>query len=143
MYDPSVVQPMRDELKRIGFSEMRTSEEVDSLFGETAREGNTLLVVNSVCGCAAGNARPALSLSLADETVPRPDRLLTVFAGQDAEATERARSYFPDIPPSSPSIFLVKDGELVHAVHRSDIEGREAEVIARGLVEAFSRFCGG
>lgn len=142
MYDPALVQPMREELTGLGFTEMRTPEEVDDVFGEKARQGTTLLVVNSVCGCAAGNARPALALSLLDEERPRPDNLLTVFAGQDREATERARAYMPDIPPSSPSIFLVKDGQLIFLLHRHNIEGRDARAIASDLAGAYAQHCG-
>lgn len=142
MYDPALVQPMREELTSIGFTEMKTPEEVDALFGTKAREGTTLLVVNSVCGCAAGMARPAVGLSLLDEEGPLPDNLLTVFAGQDGEATTRARSYFPDIPPSSPSIFLIKDGEMVDLWHRHNIEGRDAREIAGEIVGAYQKRCG-
>jgi len=141
MYDPIVVQPMREELTGIGFTEMKTPEEVDALFGEKAREGTTLLVVNSVCGCAAGNARPAVANSLRAEGSPRPDHLLTVFAGQDAEATERARAYMPDVPPSSPSMFLVKNGELVYLLHRHEIQGREAGELAQDLARAYAEHC--
>lgn len=142
MYDPEVVRPMREELTRIGFQEMTTPEDVDRLFGQAAREGTTLLVVNSVCGCSAGSARPAVALSLMDESQPRPENLLTVFAGHHAEATARARAYMADVPPSSPSIFLVKDGTLVHAVHRHDIQGRGPQEIAVELLSVFREYCG-
>jgi putative YphP/YqiW family bacilliredoxin len=141
MYDPTLVQPMREELTGIGFTEMTTPEEVDALFGEKARNGTTLLVVNSVCGCAARNARPAVTRSLSEGDAPRPDHLLTVFAGQDAEATERARAYMPGIPPSSPSMFLVKDGQLVFVLHRQNIQGREADEIAGDLAAAYGEHC--
>lgn len=141
MYDPTLVQPMREELTSIGFTEMKTPEEVDDLFGKKAQEGTTLLVVNSVCGCAAGNARPAVGLSLLDEEAPQPDRLLTVFAGADGEATARTRAYFAEVPPSSPSIFLVKDGQIVHLLHRHNIEGRDAREIASELLGAYQEHC--
>jgi putative YphP/YqiW family bacilliredoxin len=137
MYDPSLVQPMRDELTRIGFREMRTAEQVDAVLG-TARE-TTLVVVNSVCGCAARNARPAATLAVQHAT--RPVNLLTVFAGQDADATARARSYFTGYAPSSPQIALFKDGTLVFMLERKKIEGRPAQDIAADLTAAFDRYC--
>jgi len=137
MYDPRLVQPMREELTRIGFEELRTPEQVDkALKGSSA---TTLVVVNSVCGCAARNARPAATLAL--QSSKRPARLLTVFAGQDAEATARARSYFTGYPPSSPQMGLFQDGKLVFMLERKNIEGRAAQDIARELVGAFERFC--
>jgi putative YphP/YqiW family bacilliredoxin len=138
MYDPRLVQPMRDELTRIGFQELRTPAEVDAALG-AAREP-TLVVVNSVCGCAARNARPAAALAL--QHPRRPARLLTVFAGQDAEATERARSYFTGYAPSSPQMGLFKDGGLVFMLERKNIEGRPAPDIAADLTAAFDRYCG-
>lgn len=132
-----MVQPMRDELTQLGFSELRTAEAVDEMFKQ--KEGTILLVVNSVCGCAGGIARPGVALALNNEK--RPDRLVTVFAGQDKEATARARAYFNDLPPSSPSMFLFKDGKLVGALHRSDIEGTSAEHVAASLVILFDDFC--
>jgi len=136
-YDPRLVQPMRDELTRIGFEELRSPEQVDAA---VARKDETvLLVVNSICGCAAGKARPGVKLAL--EQGPRPDRLTTVFAGMDIEATERARQYFEGYPPSSPQIALLKNGRLLHMLERKDIEGREAPEIARDLVSAFEDFC--
>src|SRR5213080_1620464 len=127
MYDPRLVQPMREELTRIGFQELRTPAEVDEVLGTT--KDTTLVVVNSVCGCAARNARPAATLAL--QQARRPARLLTVFAGQDAEATERARSYFTGYAPSSPQMALFKDGRLVFMLERKNIEGRAAGDIAR------------
>src|SRR5579875_2012031 len=114
-----MIQPMRDELTQVGFRELRTGEEVDEVMAD--KQGTVLFVVNSVCGCAGGIARPGVALALNNDKVP--DRLVTVFAGQDKEATERARSFFTDMPPSSPSMFLFKDGALVGVLHRSDIEG--------------------
>ena len=136
-YDPLLVQPMRDELTRIGFQELRTPDEVDTALGAT-RE-TTLVVVNSVCGCAARNARPAARLAL--QHPKRPQRLLTAFAGQDAEATARVRSYFTGYPPSSPQIGLFKDGKLVFMLERKNIEGRPAPDIAADLTAAFERYC--
>lgn len=136
MYDERFVTPMRQELTRLGVDEMRTPEEVDAKLHET---GTTLVVVNSVCGCAARNARPAVAAAL--QHAVRPDHLTTVFAGQDVDATQRARSYFTGYPPSSPQIGLLKDGELVFMLERWQIEGRSAESIASDLVDAFGRFC--
>ena len=136
-YDPRLVQPMRDELTRIGFEELKTPEEVDAVLGNA--EGMVLVVVNSVCGCAAGKARPGVSLALQHRV--RPERLATVFAGMELEATARARSYFAGYQPSSPQIALFRDGRLVHMLERKDIEGRLAEDIARNLVAAFDRYC--
>src|SRR6059058_513617 len=130
MYDPRLVQPMREELTRIGFQGLRTPAEVDDLLG-TAKD-TTLVVVNSVCGCAARNARPAATLSL--QHARRPDRLLTVFAGQDADATARARSYFTGYAPSSPQMALFRNGQLVFMLERKNIEGRAAQEIAADLV---------
>ncbi len=137
MYDPRLVQPMREELTRIGFQELRTAAEVDAALG--AEPTPTLVVVNSVCGCAARNARPAASLAI--QHPKRPAKLMTVFAGQDAEATARARSYFTGYAPSSPQIALLKDGKPVFMLERRDIEGRSATDIAADLVGAFERFC--
>src|SRR5256885_14211345 len=143
MYDPRLVQPMREELTRIGFHELRTPAEVDAVLGATGATGTTqdttLVVVNSVCGCAARNARPAATLAL--QHARRPTRLLTVFAGQDAEATERARSYFTGYPPSSPQMALFKDGALVFMLERKNIEGRPAQDIAVDLMGAFDTYC--
>ena len=137
MYDERFVTPMRQELTRLGISEMRTAEEVDATLKEAT--GTTLVVVNSVCGCAARNARPAVAQALRHGV--RPDHLTTVFAGQDAEATSRARSYFTGYPPSSPQVALLKDGKLVHMIERHQIEGRSADDIARDLTAAFDRWC--
>jgi putative YphP/YqiW family bacilliredoxin len=137
MYDPSLVQPMREELTRIGFAELRTPAEVDAVLGTT--KDTTLVVVNSVCGCAARNARPAATLAI--QHVRRPHKLVTVFAGQDGEATARARSYFTGYPPSSPQMGLFKDGKLVFMLERRNIEGRPARDIATDLTAAFDRYC--
>jgi putative YphP/YqiW family bacilliredoxin len=137
MYDPRLVQPMREELTRIGFEELRTPEQVDAVL--TGARDTMLVLVNSVCGCAARNARPAATMAVG-HTV-RPRRLLTVFAGQDAEATARARSYFAPYPPSSPQMALFKDGKLVFMLERRQIEGRAATDIAADLIAAFDRHC--
>src|SRR5881397_1757887 len=137
MYDPRLVQPMREELTRIGFQELRTADEVDAALA--AGRDTALVVVTSVCGCAARNARPAATLAL--QHARRPNRLLTVFAGQDAEATERARSYFTGYPPSSPQMGLFKDGALVFMLERKNIEGRPAQDIAADLTAAFDQYC--
>ena len=137
LYDPRLVQPMREELTRLGFQELRTAQDVDAVLG-TTRE-TALVVVNSVCGCAARNARPAAAIAV--EHANRPSRLLTVFAGQDAEATARARGYFTDYPPSSPQMALFKDGKLVFMLERKNIEGRVAQDIAADLTAAFDRYC--
>lgn len=134
-----MVQHMRDELTSIGVKELRTPEEVDAALTGEGAQGTTLVVVNSVCGCAAGLARPAVALSLKHDKVP--DHWYTVFAGQDREATERARSYFEGNPPSSPSFALLKDGKLVHMVHRHDIENVPLEQIAANLTSAYDRYC--
>ncbi|MGH7567570.1 MAG: BrxA/BrxB family bacilliredoxin [Gemmatimonadales bacterium] len=141
LYDPRLVQPMREELTRIGFRELRTPEEVDAALEERAQGAAepTLVVVNSVCGCAARNARPAVALAVRHDK--RPARLLTVFAGQEAEATARARSYFTGYPPSSPQMALFRDGALVFMLERRQIEGRDARDIAADLVAAFERYC--
>ncbi|GBD32718.1 MAG: UPF0403 protein [Gemmatimonadales bacterium] len=135
-YDPRLVQPMREELTRIGFEELKTPEDVDAA---VRRPGTTLVVVNSVCGCAAGRARPGVALALQGGV--RPDHLVTVFAGMEIEATARARSYFTPYPPSSPQIALLKDGKLVFMLERKDIEGRMPEDIARDLKAAFEQHC--
>jgi putative YphP/YqiW family bacilliredoxin len=137
MYDERLVAPMRHELTRIGFREMRTADEVDRTL-KSAR-GTTLVVVNSICGCAARNARPAVALAL--QNTARPEHLTTVFAGQDPDAAQQARSYFTGYPPSSPSIALLKDGKLVFMLERWQIEGRPAPEIAEDLVDAFKKYC--
>jgi putative YphP/YqiW family bacilliredoxin len=136
-YDPHLVQPMREEMVRMGATEVRTVAEVDAALGDP--KGTMLVFVNSVCGCAAGGARPALSLAL-QHTV-RPQQIVTVFAGQDTEAAARARQYFADYAPSSPSMALLRDGEVVHFVHRHMIEGHSPQEVARDLMAAFDRFC--
>jgi len=137
MYDERFVTPMRQELTRLGVEEMRTAAEVDAKLKETP--GTTLVVVNSVCGCAARNARPAVASALRHAV--KPDHLTTVFAGQDVEATTKARSYFTGYPPSSPQISLLKDGQVVFMLERWQIEGRSADEISRDLVGAFDQFC--
>jgi putative YphP/YqiW family bacilliredoxin len=138
MYDERFVTPMRQELTRLGVEELRTTDEVDARLKDTP--GTTLVVVNSVCGCAARNARPAIATALRHAV--KPDHLTTVFAGQDVEATAKARAYFTGYPPSSPSIGLLKDGEVVFMLERWQIEGRSADAIAADLTDAFDRFCG-
>ena len=137
MYDERFVTPMRQELTRLGVEEMRSAEDVDARLKDAP--GTTLVVVNSVCGCAARNARPAIAAALRHSV--KPDHLTTVFAGQDVEATMRARSYFTGYAPSSPQIGLLKDGHVVFMLERWQIEGRSAEEIARDLVGAFDQFC--
>ena len=136
-YPEEMIAPMRRELAEMGVSELRTADEVDAFFAEAG--GAALVLVNSVCGCAAGSARPGLARAMGGER--RPDRVVSVFAGQDLEATERARTFMGDIPPSSPSFALFKDGELVHFVPRHMVEGRDAATMAAGLVEAFEEYC--
>ena len=137
MYDERFVTPMRQELTRLGVEEMRTVAEVDAKLKDA--HGTTLVVVNSVCGCAARNARPAVASAL-QHTV-KPDHLTTVFAGQDTDAAARARSYFTGYSPSSPQIGLLKDGQLVFMLERYQIEGRSSGDIAKDLVGAFDKFC--
>ncbi|MFI5228077.1 MAG: BrxA/BrxB family bacilliredoxin [Gemmatimonadales bacterium] len=137
MYDERLVTPMRQELTRLGVKELRTADEVDQELEQGT--GTALVVVNSVCGCSARMARPAVAIALQNPI--KPGRLTTVFAGQDAEATERARSYFTGYPPSSPQIGLLKDGQLVFMLERWQIEGRPADEIAHDLVNAFNRYC--
>ena len=137
MYDERLVSPMRQELTRLGVQELRTADEVDRAMNE---KGTTLVVVNSVCGCSARNARPAVAIAVQNPI--KPDHLTTVFAGQDAEATARARGSFTGYPPSSPQIGLLKDGKLVFMLERWQIEGRPADEIAHDLVNAFNRYCG-
>ena len=137
MYDERLVTPMREELTRLGVRELRTPAEVDSAMAE---KGTTMVVVNSVCGCSARNARPAVAIAL--ENPIKPQQLTTVFAGQDAEATSRARSYFTGYAPSSPQIGLLKDGKLMFMLERWQIEGRPAVEIAHDLVNAFNKYCG-
>lgn len=136
-YPEILLHPMRQELVRSGVEELKTAEDVQRSFQEP---GTNLVVVNSVCGCAARNARPAVAMALRHEI--RPDRATTVFAGQDKEATAEARNHFHGYPPSSPSIALMKDGELVFMIERHQIEGRDADEIANDLITAFERHCG-
>ena len=138
MYDERLVTPMRQELTSLGFEELHTAADVDRAIAEVP--GTTLVVVNSVCGCSARNARPAVRLALGGDA-PKPTRLATVFAGQEVEATARARSYFTGYAPSSPAIALLKDGALVHMIERRDIEGRAPEAIAGDLRAALERHC--
>ena len=137
MYDERLVTPMRQELTRLGVKELRTPEEVDAQLASA--KGTTMVVVNSVCGCAAGKARPGVALALQHTT--KPDRVATVFAGADVEATDRARQYFTGYTPSSPSIGILRDGKLVYMLERRNIENRDATSIATELASAFDRFC--
>ena len=136
MYPEELVKPMRNDLATAGFEELYTSEAVENALKQ---EGTTLIVVNSVCGCAAANARPAAKLSL--QNAKRPDHITTVFAGVDTEAVNTARAAMVPFPPSSPSMALFKDGELVHMIERHHIEGRPAEMIAENLMEAYNEHC--
>ena len=138
MYPEEIVEPCRKELTSIGVTELRTAEEVDSILG--GKDGTTLVVVNSVCGCAAGGARPGVRMALEHDSVP--DKLTTVFAGVDKEAVEKARSYMPGYRHSSPAVALFKDGELVFIMERHNIEGYQPDEIARTLKEAFDTHCG-
>jgi putative YphP/YqiW family bacilliredoxin len=137
MYPEILVIPMREELTRLGVEELKTPADVDREL--TGQKGTAMVIVNSVCGCAAGRMRPAVRIAL--ENRAKPERLFTVFAGQDAEATDRARSYFTGYRPSSPSIALFRDGQLVHMVQRSDIEHRDPQDIAAELRKAFDQHC--
>jgi len=136
MYPAELVKPMREDLTKVGFQELHTVEEVEAAM---ARKGTTLVVVNSVCGCAAANARPGARMSLQNSKTP--NNLVTVFAGVDREATDKARGFMVPFPPSSPSMALFKDGELVHMLERHHIEGRPAEMIAENLMNAYNDFC--
>lgn len=138
MYPEFFVAPMRAELTRFGVEELRTAEQVDTAVANTT--GTLMIVVNSVCGCAAGKARPGIAMALQHAT--KPDRVATVFAGADIEATNRAREYFSGVRPSSPSVALMRDGKLIYMLERHDIENRSAEQIATELVSAFDRLCG-
>lgn len=137
MYDERFLVPMRRDLTEVGFTELHTADEVDEALQKTS--GTAMVLVNSVCGCSARMARPAARIAVGHE--PRPDHLYTVFAGQDAEATEKARGYFTGYPPSSPSIAILRDGKLVWMLERWQIEGRPAEEIAEDLVKAFDENC--
>jgi putative YphP/YqiW family bacilliredoxin len=137
MYPEQLVAPMKEDLIKVGFKQLVTPSEVDASIPDS--KGTVLVVVNSVCGCAAGNMRPGVKLSLSNEKVPA--NLTTVFAGVDGEAVAQARKYFLPYPPSSPSIALFKDGELVHFLERHHIEGGTAQMIADNLAEAYNEFC--
>ncbi len=138
MYPPHLTAPMAAQLEQAGFTSLKTTEEVEQVLGQ--QEGTTLLMVNSVCGCAAGAARPGVihSLNLSEK---KPDHVVTVFAGVDTDATKRAREFLLPFPPSSPSIALFKDGKLVHMIQRHHIEGRPAEMISANLQAAFQEYC--
>lgn len=136
MYPAELVKPMRDDLANAGFEELYTAEAVENAIKQ---EGTTLVVVNSVCGCAAANARPAAKMSL--QNAKKPDHTVTVFAGVDTEAVDAARNMMIPFPPSSPSMALFKNGELVHMIERHHIEGRPAELIAENLTAAYNEFC--
>ena len=136
MYPPELVKPMREDLTRVGFSELYTANDVEEAL---KLEGTTLVVVNSVCGCAAANARPGAVMSLANDK--KPDHLVTVFAGVDREAVDAARANMIPFPPSSPSMALFKNGELVHMLERHHIEGRPAQMIAENLKGAYNEYC--
>ena len=137
MYPEFMIAPMREELTRFGVRELRTAADVDEALAKTP--GTTMVVVNSVCGCAAGRARPGVALSL--QHAVKPDHLTTVFAGADIEATERARGYFTGYPPSSPSVALLRDGKLIYMMERHEIENQEAHGIAAQLTAAFDKHC--
>ena len=136
-YPEIMIRPMREDLTRLGVEEMRTADAVDETVKNS--QGTLMVVVNSICGCAAGKARPGVALALQNEK--KPDKIATVFAGADIEATERARSYFTGYGPSSPSIALLKDGQLVYMLERYQIEGRDAHQIAGELTQAFEKYC--
>ena len=136
MYPEYLVEPMRKELTNVGFEELKTAEEVEQ---SITKEGTVLVVVNSVCGCAAANARPAARI--AAENAKHPDKLVTVFAGMEKEAVDKVRSFMLPYPPSSPAMALFKDGKLVHMIERHQIEGRPAQMIADNLIGAFEQYC--
>jgi putative YphP/YqiW family bacilliredoxin len=135
-YPEILIKPMRDELTQLGVQETRTPEEVDAAVNTP---GTVMVVVNSVCGCAAGKARPGIAMALKNSVLP--DKVVTVFAGGDIDATDRARGYFKGVPPSSPSVGILRNGELVYMLQRHQIEGRDALQIASELTDAFNRFC--
>ncbi len=137
MYDPELVQPMRDEVTRLGLKELRTPKDVDSAL---AQPGTALVFVNSVCGCAAGGARPGLRLAL-EHATKKPTAMYTVFAGMETDATQKARGYFAPYRPSSPQIALLKDGKLVTMIQRHDIEGQQPSAVAQMLTQAFEQHC--
>ena len=136
MYPPELVAPMKEELTSVGFEDLTTAEQVDAAI---TAEGTTLVIINSVCGCAAANARPAAKMSITN--AKKPSRITTVFAGVDGEAVAQARKYMLPYPPSSPSMALFKNGKIVHCIERHHIEGRPAEMIAENLSEAFNEYC--
>ena len=136
MYPPELVKPMREDLTKVGFTELFNAEDVNSTL---SKPGTTLVVVNSVCGCAAANARPAAAMSIQNDK--KPDHIVTVFAGVDREAVDAARAHMIPFPPSSPCMALFKDGELVHMLERHHIEGRPAEMIADNLKDAYNEVC--
>jgi putative YphP/YqiW family bacilliredoxin len=136
MYDPELVKPMRDEVTSLGVEELRTPTEVETAL---TRPGSTLVFVNSVCGCAAGGARPGLKMSLM--SAKKPDHMVTVFAGMEADAVAKAREYFQPYRPSSPQIALMKDGKLLEMLQRQDIEGKDPAVLAKALSEAYAAHC--
>src|SRR5260221_14165918 len=136
MYDEMIVAPMRQELTRLGIQETRTAADVDAILGE--KKGTVLVIVNSVCGCAAGMARPAVAMAVRHSVLP--EKMITVFSGNDVEATQRARSYFTGYRPSSPSIALMRDGQVVKILERWQIEGRNADDIAKELTQSFDQF---
>ncbi len=138
MYPENLLVPMREELTSVGVQELKTAEEVDRTL--PSQPGTAMVIVNSICGCAAGRMRPAVRAAL--QNAARPNKVFSVFAGQDTAATERARSYFTGYPPSSPSIAILRDGKLIYMMQRSDIERREAAEIAFELKQAFEKFCG-
>ncbi|MBK8981024.1 MAG: BrxA/BrxB family bacilliredoxin [Ignavibacteria bacterium] len=140
MYDPIMVQPMREEATEIGFRELLTPDEVKN---ELSKDGTTFVFVNSVCGCAAGKARPGLSLAVewAKNNNAMPDNLVTVFAGMEKDAVNEARNYFTGIPPSSPQMALLKNGELVHMINRMDIENNDANTVANLVAGIFNKYC--
>jgi putative YphP/YqiW family bacilliredoxin len=138
MYDQDAVQPMRDELIAVRFKELLTQQEVDEVI-KVKDDKTVLVMINSVCGCAAGSARPGISLALQNNIIP--DRLFTVFAGQEREAVDRLRHYIPGFPPSSPCVALFKNGELIYFMQRNDIEGNDAEYISNVLKEVFNDAC--
>ena len=137
MYPPELVAPMKEELTSVGFEQLETADQVDNALSPDS--GTVLVMINSVCGCAAGSARPAVRMALSSDK--NPSKLTTVFAGVDAAATEQARKYMLPYPPSSPSMGLFKDGKLVHFIERHHIEGRPAEMIAENLADAFNEYC--
>ena len=136
MYPAELVKPMREDLTKVGFEELHTAEAVDAAL---AKDGTTLIVVNSVCGCAAANARPGARMSL--QNAKKPDHIVTVFAGVDGDAVAKAREFMIPFPPSSPSIALFKDGNLIHMIERHHIEGRDAKMISSNLVTAYNEYC--